>query len=167
MRITKDQLVAGYPVIQVRSFIRRYRLGTFVARAAEHAMKLSASEAEDFLGELVNLGYLEQAYPIFAENIVAYEVTQQGQALANASGSKPISRETADRALREFMERAQTINESREYAYQIESVVLFGDLEPLPRVVLAYLSRGPSKWQGGVRSVDDGGWPILRGGDRS
>ena len=55
MRITKGQLVAGYPVLQVRSFIRRYRLGTFAAPAAEHAMKLSASESQDFLGELVNL----------------------------------------------------------------------------------------------------------------
>jgi hypothetical protein len=128
MRITKDQLVAGYPVLQVRSFIRRYRLGTFAAPAAEYAMKISASESEDFLGELVNLGYLEHARPIFGENIAAYEVTLQGQALANASGSKPISRETADRALQEFMERVQTINASREYAYQIESVVLFGSM---------------------------------------
>jgi predicted nucleotidyltransferase len=128
MRITKDQLVAGYPVLEVRSFIRRQRLGTFAAPAAEHAMKLSLSEAEDFLRELVNLGYLEQARPIFGENIAAYEVTQQGQALANASGAKPISRETADRALQEFMERVQTINASREYAYQIESVVLFGSM---------------------------------------
>ncbi len=32
------------------------------------------------------------------------------------------------RAIREFMERVQAINESREYAYQIESVVLFGSM---------------------------------------
>ncbi len=45
-------------------------------------MKLSASEAEYFLGELVNLGYIEQARPIFGENIAAYEVTQQGQGIS-------------------------------------------------------------------------------------
>ena len=34
MRITKHQLVAGYPSLKVRAFLRRYCVGLFVAPAA-------------------------------------------------------------------------------------------------------------------------------------
>lgn len=37
MRITKEQLLAGYPALKVRAFLRSYRIGISVAPAAEEA----------------------------------------------------------------------------------------------------------------------------------
>jgi len=141
MRITKGQIVAGYPALEVRGFLRRYRLGAFVAEASEEALKVSPAEAAKFLSVMVSLGYLEPVNPPPADETPCFEVTSLGQAFANASGARPISRETADRVLREFMERVQAVNASDEYVYKIESVVLFGsmltDLDRLGDVDLA------------------------------
>jgi hypothetical protein len=103
MRITKGQIVAGYPALEVRGFLRRYRLGAFIAGAAEEALKISSREEAKFLREMLSLGYLEPVNPPLADGTPCFEVTSQGQAFANASGAKPISRETADRVLQDFM----------------------------------------------------------------
>ncbi len=141
MRITKDQIVAGRAALEVRGFLRRYRLGAFIAEAAQEEIKLSLAEANEFLREMVSLGYLEHMNPPLADGTPCFEVTSQGQAFANASAARPISRETADRVLREFMERVQIVNARDEYVYKIESVVLFGsmlaDLDRLGDVDLA------------------------------
>src|SRR6266568_7142054 len=102
MRITKGQIVAGSPALEVRGFLRRYRLGAFVAEAAEEALELSPAETATFLREMVTLGYLEPMNPPLADGTPCFEVTSLGQAFANASGARPISRETADRVLQEF-----------------------------------------------------------------
>jgi hypothetical protein len=92
MRITEGQIVAGYPALEVRGFLRRYRLGGFVAEAAEDALDLRRAEAASFLREMVALGYLESINPPFAGGTPCFEVTSLGQAFANASGARPISR---------------------------------------------------------------------------
>jgi hypothetical protein len=128
MRITKGQIVAGYPALEVRGFLRRYRLGAFIAGAAEEALKISSREEAKFLREMLSLGYLEPVNPPSADGTPCFEVTSQGQAFANASGAKPISRETADRVLQDFMQRVQVVNANDEFVYKIESVVLFGSM---------------------------------------
>jgi hypothetical protein len=55
MRIYKGQIVAGYPALEVRRFLRRYRLSAFVAEAAEEALELGPADAATFLRELVTL----------------------------------------------------------------------------------------------------------------
>ena len=128
MRITKGQIVAGYPALAVRSFLRRYRLGAFVAEASQEALKIRPAEAAEFLREMTSQGYLESVAPHWADGTPCFEVTNQGLAFANASAARPISRDTADRVVREFMERVQVVNASDEYVYKIESVVLFGSM---------------------------------------
>jgi predicted nucleotidyltransferase len=128
MRITKDQIVAGQPALKVRDFLRRYRLGEFTAPAAEEPLGLNAEAALDFLQGLNGLGLLDfrKEGPDGAE--FWFHVTDQGQAFANASAAKPISRKTANRVLREFIERVQQVNSNMEYVYEVESVVLFGSM---------------------------------------
>lgn len=128
MRITKAQTVAGCSALHVREFLRRYRLGAFTAEAAEAALKIRHREAARFLNEMVSLGYLEPMDPPLTDGTPCFEVTSQGHALANASAAKPISRKTANRVLREFMERVRQVNSSVEYVYEVESVVLFGSM---------------------------------------
>lgn len=60
--------------------------------------------------------------------IIEHGHIMRGQALVNVSNSNPISRETANRVLQEFMEPVQMINAGREFDYKIKSVSLFGSM---------------------------------------
>ena len=128
MRIAKEQLVAGYPPIQVRDFLRRFRFAVITLQTIQEVLKASSVEAEEFLSGMVKLGLLEPSENLSRKDRPAYEVSATGLALANASAARLITRRTANRVLREFMDRVQVINAGDEYPYKVESVVLFGSL---------------------------------------
>jgi hypothetical protein len=121
-----EQLVADYPSIQVRNLLRRFRSAVISASTVQNVLNLGTTEAEGFLRRMVRLGLLERSKQLSTKDRRAYEVSTPGQAFANACASKPITRETAHRALQEFMDRVQVINAGDEYLYKVESVVLFG-----------------------------------------
>lgn len=128
MKITSDQLIADYPALQVRNFIRRYRFTYFQPSEAEEGLNLRSTEAERFIRNMIDLGYLSVANLHGAVDGPAYEVTRQGQKLASASAARPITRKTAERLLQEFMNRVWRANDKKMFAYRIESVVLFGSM---------------------------------------
>lgn len=128
MRIGKDQLIAGYPALTVRAFLRRCRFCTIVPETAAFALKAATPEAAVFLRELASLDLIESAEHLPTGEEVAYEITTRGNAFANASAAKPVLRKTAESALEQFMERLQRVNASSEYVYCVESAVLFGSM---------------------------------------
>jgi predicted nucleotidyltransferase len=128
MQITKDQLIAGQPALRVRSFVRTYRILSFSTSEFEKVLNLSPREALNFAHEMVNLGFLTPSTNRSLDGKAVYQVGDQGHMLAIASAAKPISRKTANRVLREFIERVELVNASNEYAYRVESVVLFGSI---------------------------------------
>lgn len=127
MNITSDQLIASYPAMRIRNFIRRHRLQYVTASTVEERLNLIPSKATAFLNEMVRLGFMKPS-PQSCDDVPLYEVTRYGQALANASAAKLITRETANRLLEEFMSRVHVLNAANEYAYKVESVVLFGSM---------------------------------------
>ena len=128
MRISRDQLVAGYPALLVRKFLQSYRLAAFSAQAIQEEWDLSSAAAEKFVREMVSLGFFEPVVALAAAKIPVYEISTQGQALANASAARPITRKTADRLLRGFMERVHDLNSRPEYLFRVGSVALFGSM---------------------------------------
>jgi hypothetical protein len=128
MRIAKDQIVAGFPALTVRTFLRRCRFFTIVAETAAHALKTDDRQAAGFLRRLASLGLLRAAEDMPSDAAEAYEITTHGHAFANASAAKPVFRKTAEAALERFMERLQRVNASSEYVYRVESAVLFGSM---------------------------------------
>ena len=96
MRITKHQLVAGYPALKVRAFLRRYRVGTFMVPGAEDALQVNAEQAAELMAQLVALGLIEPVEPktVLAES--GFELTSRGEAFASASAAKPVFRKTAE-----------------------------------------------------------------------
>jgi predicted nucleotidyltransferase len=78
------------------------------------------------IAELVKLELVRKSEFQPEKNIVRYETTIQGNALALAKAGKPVSRATADRVLQEFLDRVKRVNEQSELAYIVESVVVFG-----------------------------------------
>lgn len=126
MRITKEEVVAGHSAVQVRGFLRRFDGKFFMRYAVERVMRLKSEEAEKFINEMVALELIEPTTPF--DNEAAFEVAERGLALANTTAAKPIYRRTAERVLREFVDRVHAVNASKEYAFRISGVVLFGSM---------------------------------------
>jgi len=126
MRITTDQSIAGYPALQVREFVRKYRFTNFSARAAEAALMLSTEVSANFLSKLVDLGFIGKSRE--RDGVQLFQLTSSGQALANASAAKPIHRKTAERVLAQFLERVHRVNATPEYLFRVKNVVLFGSI---------------------------------------
>lgn len=130
MRITKSQLIAGYPAIQVRNFLREFDGSIIRALTIQRALQVDSDKARAFLGKMIRLGYLERKESLSGWDEEIYEVASLGMALANASAVQPITRKTAERLLKGFVDRMHTINTSADdpYAYKIASAVLFGSM---------------------------------------
>jgi hypothetical protein len=126
MRITKKEVVAGHSALRVRGFLRRFERGFFMLSAAEGFMQLKSRQAAEFINDMVALELIEPTMP-FGDK-AAFQVATRGHALANATAGKPISRGTAVRVLREFMDRVNAVNASKEYAFKVKSAVLFGSM---------------------------------------
>ena len=70
MRITADQLMAGYPAITVRNFLRKYEIAGLIAECTQASLSLSPQDASEFLNKLVDLGLIKESnrqngYPFF------------------------------------------------------------------------------------------------------
>ena len=126
MRITKEEVVAGHPALRVRGFLRRFEHGFFMLSAAEGFMQLKSQQAAEFINDMVALELIEPTMPF--KDQAAFQVATRGHAFANATATKPISRGTAERVLRDFMDRVNAVNASKEYAFKVKIAVLFGSM---------------------------------------
>jgi hypothetical protein len=126
MRITKEEVVAGNSALRVRGFLRRFARGFFMHSAAEIFMQLKSKQAAEFINDMVALELIEPTMPF--GNKAAFQVATRGHAFANATAAKPISRGTAERVLREFVDRVNAVNVSKEYTFKVKSAVLFGSM---------------------------------------
>ena len=126
MRITTNQSIAGYPALQVREFVRKYRFTNFSTTAAEAALTLSTEAAANFLSNLADLGYIGKSRERDGNQL--FQLTSSGQALANSSAARPIYRKTAQCVLAQFLERVHKVNATPEYLFRVKNVVLFGSL---------------------------------------
>jgi hypothetical protein len=95
--------------------------------AAQSFMQIKSRQAAEFINEMVALELIESTMPF--ENKSAFQVATRGHAFANATAAKPIHRGTAERVLKEFMDRVNAVNASKEYAFKVKSAVLFGSLQ--------------------------------------
>lgn len=114
--------------MRVRDFLRNQGSAIITMSSVQKFLHLENEEGKKFLRKMSKLKFLERSQQFSRKDRQAYEITSAGQAVANASATKPITRKTADRLLTEFMKRVQILNTSNEYAYVIESVVLFGSV---------------------------------------
>ncbi len=130
MNLTKNQLIAGHPAIQVRNFLREYDGLIIRLITIQKALQIDADEAKAFLRRMIKLRYLERRESLSGGDRGTYEVATPGLALANASSVQPITRKTAERILKDFVNRMHAVNASTKdpYAYRIASAVLFGSI---------------------------------------
>jgi predicted nucleotidyltransferase len=123
MRIDPKETVAGYPALLVRGVLRRLRSDVHWDLARLEAVAaLPAAEVRDFVKALVAAGLAEAA------GSSLWSITQAGQTLSSATAAPRVTRATAERALREFLDRVDRVNRDRYYLGRVAAVVLFGSM---------------------------------------
>ena len=65
-----------------------------------------------------------------------WEITAEGQRLSSATAARPVTRATAEKALREFLRRVERVNRDGQFLGRVNRVVLFGSMlrEEIDRV---------------------------------
>lgn len=118
MRLDPNDKVAGYPARQARDYIGKHRY-----ERADNDDPLALALASE--------GYLEPHY-LGDNRQYGWRATLKGGSLGSANFTKPISRATADRIVRETIARAEAVNADQErYLYVVTRLRVFGSyLDP-------------------------------------
>jgi hypothetical protein len=119
MRIERDQLIAGLPAREGRRFMRGAADHIIRIAVVTHFLGLSPAGARKFLKELERDGWI-------AAKVDHWEATEKGRALAMATATKSLRRETAERLIADVVERARMINRDSSFAYRVRLLAVFG-----------------------------------------
>jgi predicted nucleotidyltransferase len=123
MRIDPKGTIRGYPALQIRQALRA--LPGDVAwgvKVLEKAAKLPPGAGRTLAEALEAEGLIEASPPH------AWIVTQAGDTLSVATAAKPVSRQTAERALAQFLERVARVNGDPYFLARVTRVALYGSM---------------------------------------
>ena len=130
MRVSKDDMICGLPAPAARQLMRAYFDYRSPDLAAE-LLGLDRDSSEDQLRAFEAAGCLRQVDKESAVGDLRWITTVRGNALAQASFGKPISRATAERHLAQVIERAATYNADPGYLLTVKQISVFGSyLDP-------------------------------------
>ena len=124
MHIDPKGTIRGYPTLLVRQALRRLR-GGFVwgEEALERAAKLTPGTGRALAEALEAEGLIEAS-----SRADGWTVTQAGDTLAVASAARPVSRQTAEKALAELLERVARVNNDPYFLARVTRVALYGSM---------------------------------------
>lgn len=123
MYINPKDTFACQPILKIRDFLKCNQLCNWDEGAVQNAFKVDLKTAKRIISLLKRRGYVE---PVQLSGRKYWKNTTQGNALALSSAAKPISRTTAERKLKEFLERVIEVRNSKYYLYKVTKVVIFG-----------------------------------------
>ena len=126
MRIKPDEDVAGFPARKIKELLRQ-SVDFLSARHVTKILDIKTEQAIQLLERLEQCGLLERnpALPN-SDDEQSWKRTVKGGALANALFSTPVSRQSAEKTMREFLDRVQQVNCSSRFLYRVRKVVVFG-----------------------------------------
>jgi predicted nucleotidyltransferase len=123
MRIDPHSKIAGQPALLVRDWLRKLRTRMCWEMAEfETVASINPGNGRSIVRALSKAGLVERV------GRGTWEITQAGQTLSSATGARPISRSTAEKAVREFLERVEQVNQDDRFLGRINRVVLFGSI---------------------------------------
>lgn len=153
MRIRSNDTLAGIPILQVRDVLRAVPLA-WNAGHFERSLSISKTKASELIQLLLQRGYAEPSETFPGE----LETTTAGNAFAAASAARPVTRGTAERALRGLIERAREVNVDSRFILRVVKIEVFGSyLDPsIERlgdvdVIIEFRPKRPEKWGTDVR----------------
>jgi predicted nucleotidyltransferase len=130
VRVSKNDTICGLAAPAARQLMRAY----FDDRPVEVAcdiLGVSQDAARDQMRAFEAAGYVERGGLAHAAGDGWWATTVKGNALANASFGKPISRATATRLLGQVIERARAYNADPARLLTVTEIVVFGSyLDP-------------------------------------
>jgi predicted nucleotidyltransferase len=123
MRIDPKATIRGYPTLLVRQTLRRLR-GDLVwgEEVLERAAKLTPGTGRALAKALEAEGLIKPSQG------AGWTVSQAGDTLAVATAAIPVSRQTAERSLTQFMERVAQVNEDPYFLARVTRVALYGSM---------------------------------------
>lgn len=126
MHLDSSQIIGSIPILRIRHFLKLQMQwdGPWSVETAMWVLKISRSRAQRLIKDLQALGLIETNKDMHSPGY--WNNTIAGNALALAKASKPITRATADRALKEFLERCHRVNSDPGYHYYVKRCLLFG-----------------------------------------
>jgi len=124
MRIQSNDFVVGFPAKQIRKLLRQNAEFLSVDDVTK-VLGLTGESALRLLENLEQKGFIEKN--TFASGPEKnWKHTIKGGALSKALFCAPVFRENAEKALVEFMDRVQEVNEDGRFLFRVRKVVLFG-----------------------------------------
>ncbi len=125
MRVSKTDVICGLAAPIARQLIRAY-FDDHSPEVAAELLGLDLDAAREQLLALEAAGYLRQVEKGPSASDQRWVTTVQGNALAQASFGKPISRATAERHLAQVIERARGYNADPSRLLTIKEIAVFG-----------------------------------------
>jgi predicted nucleotidyltransferase len=130
MQVTKADVICGLPASTARNLMRAY----FDDRSAEVACEILGIDldaAQDQLLAFEAAGFVRRTENKIAVLGERWVTTVKGNALAQASFGKPITRATAERHLGQVLARASAYNANPGYLLTVAEIAVFGSyLDP-------------------------------------
>jgi predicted nucleotidyltransferase/predicted transcriptional regulator len=123
MRIDPKDALAGQPILKIRDFLRNCQLFNWNTQTVITAFNVDLGGAERIIVTLKQRGYVRS---VDISGRKYWKTTLKGNALALSSAAKPLLRATAERKLREFLDRVVEVRKSKYYLYKVSEVVVFG-----------------------------------------
>jgi predicted nucleotidyltransferase len=125
MRVSKNDTICRLAAPTARQLMRAYYDDRPVEVACD-ILGVSQDAARDQMHAFEAAGYVERSRLPHAADEQWWVTTIKGNALANASFGKPISRATATRLLGQVIERARAYNADPARLLTITEIVVFG-----------------------------------------
>jgi len=130
MRVSENDLICGVSAPMARELMHRYRYASTVEIACD-VLDVGLMAAQDRLQAFEAAGYLTRDSAESLGSGVWWMTTILGNALAQATFGKPVSRATVRRHLAQVVQRARTYNADPRRLLTIAEITVFGNcLDP-------------------------------------
>jgi predicted nucleotidyltransferase len=124
VRIDSKAAVGGFPAVTIRKLVRRLNdLPYWNTETVQGILRKEPDEAEAIVRALVEAGL---AVPKANQGMNGCTTTQLARSFGSATAAKPITRQTADRALSQLLERVNQVNSDEYFLAKVTKVVVLG-----------------------------------------
>ena len=125
MRIDSSDRISNIPILTIRKFLRR--ISGFIIDIEFIKKFLNTADnndANNFLSVLIEHNFIE--FVRERDGNKYYELTGYGNRFAKSTARKPILRKTAERLIKEFVERSHKVREDPYFLYKVKRAIVFG-----------------------------------------
>jgi predicted nucleotidyltransferase len=125
VRVSKGDVICGLPASAARQLMRAYQLDRPTGVACG-VLGLNRISAEQQMQSFEAAGYVQRSTRVRGADDAWWVTTVKGNALAQASFGRPISRATATRLLGQVIERARAYNADPARLLTVARIAVFG-----------------------------------------